>query len=82
MLFKVIAAALQPPVGTVHISGKMLLQELGFDMYSIMFHPHNFLLYYIRLLGGSQGMAQRAWSYLNDSLRLDLCGALATCLYS
>ena len=50
-----------------------LLKELGFDLYSVMSHPHNFLLYYIRLLRGSTDVAQRAWGYLNDALRLDLC---------
>ncbi len=38
-----------------------------------MVHPHNFLLYYTKLLRGSVDVAQRAWGYLNDSLRLDLC---------
>jgi hypothetical protein len=30
-------------------------------------------LYYVRALGGGDALAQSAWSYLNDSLRLDLC---------
>ena len=32
-----------------------------------------FILYYVRALGGGDALAQSAWSYLNDSLRLDLC---------
>jgi hypothetical protein len=41
--------------------------------YAVMVHPHNYLLYYTKLLRGSVDVAQRAWGYLNDSLRLDLC---------
>jgi transcription initiation factor TFIIIB Brf1 subunit/transcription initiation factor TFIIB len=51
----------------------IILKELGYDLYSIMTHPHNFILYYVKLLRGSQQLAQRAWSYLNDSMRLPLC---------
>jgi cyclin L len=40
-----------------------------------------FILYYIKVLEGRRGqeakgmreLAQRAWNYLNDSLRLDCC---------
>ena len=52
---------------------KYILKELGFGFYNIMDHPHKFILYYIKTLGGDSTLAQRAWSYLNDSLRLDCC---------
>ena len=32
-----------------------------------------FILYYVRCLEGSNALAQKAWSYLNDSMRTDLC---------
>ncbi|CAM9256935.1 unnamed protein product, partial [Heterosigma akashiwo] len=50
-----------------------VLKELGFSFYNIMDHPHKFILYYIKVLDGSSALAQRAWSYVNDSLRTDLC---------
>ena len=52
-----------------------LLKELGFQVYQGVSqqHAHKFLLYFVRFLGGSAGLAQAAWSALNDSLRLDLC---------
>lgn len=52
---------------------RIILKELGFSMYAIMDHPHKGILYYAKALGGSSLLAQFAWSYLNDSLRLDLC---------
>ncbi|TFJ83726.1 hypothetical protein NSK_004830 [Nannochloropsis salina CCMP1776] len=52
---------------------KYVLKELGFGFYSIMDHPHKFILYYIKTLDGTPTLAQRAWNYLNDSLRLDCC---------
>ena len=49
----------------------LLLKELGFSMYNIMDHPHKYILYYIRVLEGSnskslKALSQRAWNYLND----------------
>ena len=54
---------------------RRLLKELGFQVYAgvCQEHAHKFLLYYVRLLGGGEGLAQAAWSHLNDSLHLDLC---------
>ena len=52
---------------------KYILKELGFGFYNIMDHPHKFILYYIKTLGGESSLAQKAWNYLNDSLRLDCC---------
>lgn len=49
-----------------------ILKELGFSFY-VIDHAHKFLLFYVKLLDGDQKLAQSAWSYLNDSMRLDLC---------
>ena len=51
---------------------RIILKELGFSFYNIIDHPHKYLLYYIRVLNGSEDLAQRAWGYLNDSMRTDL----------
>lgn len=51
---------------------RYLLKELGFSLYNIMDHPHKYILYFIKLLGGNNELAQCSWNYLNDSLRLDL----------
>ena len=49
---------------------RYLLKELGFSMYNSMDHPHKYILYFIKLLGGNNQLAQCSWNYLNDSLRL------------
>jgi hypothetical protein len=58
------------------------LKELGFGFYQVMEHPHKFILYYIKYLGDlgmeadankTKQLAQHAWNYLNDSMRLDIC---------
>jgi hypothetical protein len=52
---------------------RQILIDLGFSIYTIMDHPHKFILYYIKILNGSKELAQKAWGYINDSLRIDLC---------
>ena len=51
---------------------RYILKELGFSIYNIMDHPHKYILYFVKLLNGSNELAQVSWNYLNDSLRLDL----------
>ncbi|RYG57085.1 hypothetical protein EON66_01265 [archaeon] len=52
---------------------RLILKELGFCMYSVAQHPHKYLLNYVAALQGSAELAQSAWNYCNDSLRLNLC---------
>ncbi len=54
---------------------RTLLNELGYNLYGIMEHPHKFILYYISAIfeTPNKELAQKAWNYLNDSLRLDIC---------
>jgi hypothetical protein len=53
---------------------RFVLKDLGFSLYSgVMEHPHRLILYYCRALDAPSEVAQAAWTYLNDSLRLDLC---------
>jgi hypothetical protein len=49
-----------------------ILSTLGFQVYEVIDHPHSYLLYIIKLIHGSPELAQVAWNYLNDSMRLSL----------
>ncbi|KAF0682528.1 Aste57867_25326 [Aphanomyces stellatus] len=52
---------------------RQLLIEVGFSIDGTMEHPHKFLLYYVKMLDVSNACAQKAWNYVNDSYRVDLC---------
>lgn len=51
---------------------RYILKELGFSLYNIMDHPHKYILYFIKVLNGSEELANAAWRFLNDSMRLDI----------
>ncbi|KAF4320674.1 hypothetical protein BBO99_00001272 [Phytophthora kernoviae] len=52
---------------------RQVLIDMGFSVYNVTEHPHKYVLYYVKVLDGSSQLAQRAWGYINDSLRSDLC---------
>ncbi|KAI9907991.1 hypothetical protein PsorP6_003491 [Peronosclerospora sorghi] len=52
---------------------RQVLIDLGFSVYNVTEHPHKYVLYYVKVLDGSSKLAQQAWGYINDSLRIDLC---------
>ncbi|GAB9464432.1 Cyclin-l1 [Globisporangium polare] len=52
---------------------RQILIDLGFSVYNVMEHPHKYILYYVKIVGGSKELAQKTWGYINDSLRIDLC---------
>ena len=49
-----------------------ILRELGFSLYNSFSHPHQYLLYVIKLLEGNDLLAQTSWNYINDSMHLKL----------
>ena len=52
---------------------RYILKELGFSLYNIIDnHPHKYILYFIKLLNGSEALASCSWKYLNDCMRLDI----------
>jgi len=52
---------------------RAILRELGFEVTLLLDHPHRHLLLIVKTLGCSKALLQRAWNYLNDSLRTTLC---------
>jgi len=49
----------------------VMLKELGYILY--VDHPHKFFLHYINCLNLDREVAQRAWNFLNDSMRTNIC---------
>lgn len=76
---------------------RYILREMGFLQSTLLLHPHRYILQYIHSLinvessrqpgGVVSKLAQKAWGYLNDSLRTTLCcevqpGVIAVgCIY-
>nr|CEL68276.1 TPA: cyclin 4, putative [Neospora caninum Liverpool] len=57
---------------------RYILRELGFMVSQTLVHPHRYILQYIHALfkGNfvpTSQLSQRAWGYLNDSMRTTLC---------
>merc|ERR1719162_2936838 len=51
-----------------------ILRELGFDgIMMFLDHSHKHALRYLNSLNRPRKLAQKAWNYLNDSLRTTLC---------
>lgn len=50
-----------------------ILRELSFEVGLLLDHPHKYVLQYIKALKCSNVVAQKAWNYLNDSMRTPLC---------
>jgi len=52
---------------------RYFLKELGFIVHTA--HPHKFILNFLKILNqtSSKELAQRAWNYLNDGLRTNIC---------
>jgi len=57
----------------LRFSESLILKELGFALYYIQDHPHKYILYFVKILGGTKELAGRAWCYCNDLMRLDAC---------
>lgn len=55
-----------------------LLSVLGFSVYQFKENPHKYLLYFLKILGGNNNLAQKAWDYCNDAMLLDLCARFKT----
>lgn len=66
---------------------KIILKELGFELYRIIDHPHKLMHHYLKLLKANNEVARKAWNFLNDTYRLALCvhypssTLAASCIY-
>lgn len=66
---------------------KILLKELGFELYRITDHPHKLMHSYLKLLKANNEVARKSWKYLNDSYRTNVCihypssKIAASCIY-
>ena len=57
-------------VGMIYLE-KIILKELGFELYKLVEHPHKLIPSYFKLLKikTTDSIAKLAWNYLNDSYR-------------
>lgn len=61
---------------------RLILRELGYVVWMLLEHPHKYVIQFVKSMVRSPNdrakeLAQKAWSYLNDSTRTVLC-----CMYS
>jgi len=52
-----------------------ILREIGFEVELLFDHPHKYILQYLKSLvpASSNAFSQKAWNYMNDSMRTVLC---------
>merc|ERR1719343_1183370 len=59
---------------------RQMLRDLGFAAATLLEHPHKYVLQFVKSLKRSVDfvvceLAQKAWNFLNDSVRTSLCCA-------
>lgn len=52
---------------------RFILRELGFDVATFLDPPHRYVLEYSSMLKLPHSVLQKAWNYVNDSMRTKLC---------
>lgn len=50
----------------------VILKELAYDLHSFSFHPHCFLLHYIKKISDDANLLNHSWGLLNDMYRTSL----------
>jgi len=50
-----------------------MFREVGFEVTLLLEHPHKYVLQYLSSLNRPKSIAQKAWNFLNDSMRTTLC---------
>ena len=48
---------------------RIILVEIGFELYYAVEHPHKFMIHFLKLLKCPIEVTQKAWNYANDSFR-------------
>ncbi|CAK88017.1 unnamed protein product (macronuclear) [Paramecium tetraurelia] len=63
----------QAPLDIIIKQEKLILKELGFELFRVSDHPHKFIESFYHFIKVDKQVAQKAWYYLNDSYMTDLC---------
>ncbi|CAD8043266.1 unnamed protein product [Paramecium primaurelia] len=63
----------QTPLDIIIKQEKLILRELGFELFRVSDHPHKFIESFYHFIKVDKQVAQKAWCYLNDSYMTDLC---------
>ncbi|CAD8056819.1 unnamed protein product [Paramecium sonneborni] len=63
----------QAPLDIIIKQEKLILKELGFELFRVSDHPHKFIESFYHFIKIDKQVAQKAWYYLNDSYMTDLC---------